>query len=92
MIFFRCLKKFRQILNHHQKVRILELGVLMVIGAFLEMLSVSLIVPFMSAVSDPDIIMKKWYVRKFCDIIGAQIPQTFLVGLAITMAIVYILM
>ena len=91
MVLFRCLQKFRQILNHHQKVRILELGVLMVIGAFLEMLSVSLIVPFMSSVSDPETIMKKWYVRKFCDIIGAQIPQTFLVGLAITMAIVYIL-
>jgi ABC-type multidrug transport system fused ATPase/permease subunit len=72
-------------------VRILELGVLMIIGAFLEMLSVSLIVPFMSAVSDTDAIMKKWYVKKFCDIIGAQKPETFLVGLAIAMAIVYIL-
>ena len=44
-MLLRVLKKFNRLLTRHQKIRVIELGVLMVIGGFLEMLSVSIMLP-----------------------------------------------
>lgn len=63
----------------------------MVIGGFLEMLSVSLILPFMNAVMSPDETMRKWYVKLFCDIFNIDTATRFLVVLSFVLGIVYIL-
>ena len=57
----RIVKKFRSIMNREQQMRILLLGVLMVIGAMLEMAGVSLVLPLMTAVTD-----KKNPICSFC--------------------------
>lgn len=62
----------------------------MVIGGFLETCSVSLILPFMDAVMEPEAAMEKWYARLICRIFGLQIPQTYLMFLAIALAVLYI--
>ena len=49
MILLQVIKKFSLILSRHQKLRIAELAILMTIGGFLEMCSVSLVLPFMEA-------------------------------------------
>ncbi|MBQ7200413.1 MAG: ABC transporter ATP-binding protein [Eubacterium sp.] len=85
------MKKFRGILSRHQKVRIIELGFLMIIGGFLEMLSVSLILPFMDAVMTPERIMKNSIVVAVCDFFDLHSHRTFLVLLALVLAIIYIL-
>ncbi len=90
MIIIRILKKFRKILSRHQKIRIIELGIIMVLGGLLEMLSVSLIVPFMEAVLNPEEIMQKDIVRFVCDLFGIQIARTFLVFLGLVLAALYI--
>ena len=58
----------------------------------MEMLSVSLIVPFMNAVMDPAATMDKWYARVFCQIFHIEENETrkFLVILAVTLAVLYI--
>lgn len=91
MSLFRILKKFRLILSRHQKIRILQLGVLMVIGGFMEMLSVSLVLPFMNAVMEPEETMQNQYVKLVCDIFGIHSDRSFLMLVAITLAAVYIL-
>ena len=90
MSIFRILKKFRQILSRHQKIRILELAVIMVFGGFLEMLSVSLILPFMEAVMNPDKVMANRFVQIICGMFGIRIARTFLVFLGLVLAVIYI--
>ena len=90
MLIFRILKKFNLILSRHQKLRIVQLTALMVIGGFLETCSVSLILPFMDAVMEPEAAMEKWYAQLFCRIFGLQIPRTYLICLAIALAALYV--
>lgn len=85
------LRKFSKILSKHQIVRIIELGLMMVVAGFMEMLSVSLIVPFMEAVMEPDEVMQNELVKTVCNLFGIEMYRTFLVFLAILMAILYVL-
>lgn len=91
MLIIRITKKFRSILSRHQKLRIAELAVLMLIGGLLETLSVSLVLPFMNAVLEPEAVMEKWYARLICDAFQLQSPRTFLIVVAILLAGIYIL-
>lgn len=91
MSVIRIVKKFRSVLSKHQKLRIFELAIMMIVGGFLEMLSVSLIMPFMTAVLEPDKIMNNDIVKWICNLFGIQISRTFLVFLAMAMALIYIL-
>lgn len=92
MIVFRVLKKFASILNKHQKLRIAELTIMMIVGGFMEMLSVSLMIPFMNAVMDPKTTMNKWYSKILCNIfhIGKGETRKFLIVLALVLAALYI--
>ncbi len=91
MTFFRVLEKFRQILSHHQKVRIVELGILMIIAGFMEVLSVTLIVPFIEAIMNPEKVMNNRYVMIITGLLGIESYRTFLVLLALVMAMLYII-
>ena len=90
MTILRVLKKFRQILSRHQKIRIIELTILMVIGGFMETLSVTLILPFIKAIMDPETVMANQYVQLVCRLCGIESYRTFLVLLAMVMALLYI--
>lgn len=90
MLILRITKKFQSILSNHQKLRIIELAVLMVIGGLLETLSVSLVLPFMNAVLEPEKTMEKWYAKLICDVFRLQSPRTFLIVVAILLAGIYI--
>ncbi len=91
MKVFRIINKFRPILSRHQKLRIIEIGIMMMIGAFLEMLSVSLILPFMEAVMNSESLVSNKYVGAICDICGIQSHRSFLVLLALVMSFLYII-
>lgn len=91
MTIFRIVRKFGCILTKHQKVRIMELAVLMIFGGFLEMMSVTMILPFMNAVTNPEKVMSDDAVQLVCRIFRIQDYRMFLVFLALVMAGVYIL-
>ena len=91
MQVIRVVKKFNTILSKHQKFRVFQLVILMIIGGILETLSVSLILPFMDVVMNPEQIMSKPYVQWVCDLLGIQIPKTFLVLLSLVLALIYLL-
>ena len=90
MSIVRTLRKFGQILSAHQKYRIFELGILMVIGGFLETCSVSLIMPFMDTVMKPEKAMQTWYAKIICSIFGITSPRIFLITIAVMLAVLYI--
>lgn len=91
MSLIRVAGKFRSILSRKQKFRIIALVVMMIGGGFLEMCSVSLVIPFMNAIMSPDETMNKWYVRLVCNIFGIESVRTFLILAAIVLAMVYML-
>ena len=90
MLLFKIFKKFGLILSKHQKFRIIQLTALMMIGGLLETCSVSLILPFMDAVMEPEQAMEKWYAQLFCRMLGIEAPRTYLIVLAIALAVLYI--
>ena len=87
----RIVKKFYSILSAQQRHRIFVLAILMVIGGFLEMLSVSLVLPFMEVVMSPEETMQKPYVRILCDLFDINSDRTFIVALAFLLALLFLL-
>ena len=91
MSVFRVTKKYWDILSEHQRKRILQLAVLMIIGGILETCSVGLIIPFIDAVVNIDTIMEKWYVQIICKALGLNHSFTFLFAVASSLGLLYIL-
>lgn len=91
MNLLRIIQKFNRILSKHQKRRVLELGLMMVVGGFFEMLSVSLVLPFVEAVIHPDEVMSKDSVQLICSFFGLKSHRDFIVFLALSMAGIYVL-
>ncbi len=91
MQILRVMKKFNMILSKHQKFRIFELVIMMIVGGVLETCSVSLILPFMNVVMEPEETMQNNLVRSLCDFLGIESSRAFLVLLAIVLAGVFFL-
>lgn len=91
MSVIRVFKKFSYILSSHQKLRVVELGVLMVIGGLLETCSVAFMLPFINTVMKSEETMRKWYVRWICNMLGLNSSRTFFVATAMVLALLYIL-
>lgn len=86
----RITKKFAKILNRRQKVRVIILGIMMVIGAFLETLGVGLIVPLVTAITTPDFIETNQYAKQVCEILDLHTTRTFMVVVIAALIFVYI--
>ena len=54
------------------------------------MLSVSIMLPLMYAVMNPEEVMEKWYAKTICDIFHVTTPTDFLVTVCILFAVLYI--
>ena len=85
----RVVKKFRSILSAHQKIRIAQLIILMVIGGILETVSVSMILPFMNMIMSPDKIINNFYIHKICIYLNIYDTKVFLVFMALSLALLY---
>ena len=90
MTIIRVIKKYNSILSSHQKFRIFELVVLMILGGLLEMCSVSLVIPFMNAVLNPEVFFQKWYAKLISQLFRVNSSRMLLVVLAIILALMYI--
>ena len=91
MHIIRIINKFKLILNKHQILRIVELFILMIIGGFLETLSVSLILPFMNLVINAEDVTDKWYAVLICDIFNISTTRGLLILMSVSLAVMYIL-
>lgn len=86
----RIVKKFYIITSKHQKHRIIQLAVLMIVGGFLETMSVSLMLPFVSTVMEPEKTMHNEWIIRVCNIFNIESSRQFLFYVAILLALVYI--
>lgn len=90
MVILRVIRKFAKILNMHQKIRAIELFLLMVVSGFLEMLSVSLILPFVEAVLNPDTITSNIFIVRICEWFSIDGYISFITFWAVAMAVLYV--
>lgn len=90
MVVFRVIKKFRQILSRHQKIRIFELILIMILGGFLELGTVSLVWPFVSVAMAPETVMENPIVARICDMIGINSSRGLLIMIACALAALFL--
>ncbi len=84
-------KKVFRVLDKHQKSRVIILLVMIFIGAILETVGVSAILPFVSVVTNPEIIETNKYLRLISDVMNIHDPKLFVLVTAIAMIVIYIL-
>ena len=84
------IKKFRKILSRGQKLRVIIIAILMIIGAAFETLGVGLIIPLITAIMNPDIITTNKYAALVCEILDLHSSKTFIIVVIIALIFVYI--
>lgn len=87
---FSVLKKFNKLLNDRQKNRLAILAVVTIIGAFLEVIGVSLMLPLMTAIMQPDIIKTNKCIEYVCNILDLHSHRTFVIFCIIAVILVFI--
>lgn len=84
------LKKMQKIFDRKQKWEILKLMILILIGAFSELIGVSVIVPFINAIMEPEQLMRESYIQVICNFWGITQINQLIVGIAALLSLVYI--
>ncbi len=85
------LKNLSKILNKAQKIRIFVLFIMMVVGAFFEVLGVSLMIPLVSAIMQPDIIYTNEAVKWVCELFDLHSHRTFVIVCILALIAIFII-
>ncbi len=86
----RVIRKFQKILSRNQKLKICIIVVLMLFGALLETLSVSMMTPFMTVLMQEDIINADSKIGTICRIFGIDSIEKFAIYSIIFMIFLFI--
>lgn len=86
----KLIKKLISILNKKQKIQIIILVFLMLIGALLESIGVSLILPLVSVVLDETSYNSKWYSQVICSIFHIKTSREYLCCLLLLLLFVFV--
>lgn len=84
------LKKLGYIFNRRQKVQLVLLFIVIAIGTFLELLGVTVILPFIDIVTDPNIVRTEPEYAYFYNMLQLSDPNQFMAIVAIGIIVVYI--
>ena len=92
-ILKEILRKINIILTEEQKKQSISAFVSIIISSILELLGVTIIVPFITAVMNPQIIMQSKYFLYIVDILHIQNPSSSitLVLLGILLMLIYVI-
>lgn len=83
--------KLGYIFTKKDKKKIALLLVAVVIGSFLELLGVTIFMPFINIISNPQSIQKTWYLRMFYDGLHFDSTKSFMIALSCAIIAVYLL-
>ena len=85
------LKKISYVLNRKQKIHLIMLLIVIFVGAFVELLGVSMILPVINVALDPTVINENQYLAKVNNMLGFTDASQMLVFLAGVLIAVYII-
>lgn len=84
------LKKINFILNRKQKINLIILFFVILLGTLMELAGVSIILPFVQAIVEPDALMQKSYVIKICELLNIKEMNQLLIGLSFVLIGIYV--
>ena len=84
------LTKLGYIFDKRDKWKIGILLFAVVIGSFLELLGVTVFMPFINIITEPSEIQKKWYLKLPYELFRFQSPKSFLAALSALIIVIYI--
>lgn len=87
----RVTKKILKILDSHQKKMVVLLAIMMLIGGIMESLSVSLMLPLLTAVMDSADWQGKWYAVLLCDIFHITDQRGYVICLLLILIAIFII-
>lgn len=85
------LKKVSYVLDRRQKMNLGILLIIILIGAFVELLGVSAVMPLINVAMEPDKIDEKWYFVLISQYTGITDANQMIVFLAFVLIVIYIL-
>ncbi len=86
----KTLKQINYIFNRKQKIHLIAIAIIIVIGSLLETIGVTVIIPFVNAIMYPEKMQKNQYVQWLYQFLGLKNNQQLIVSLALLMIIIYI--
>ena len=89
--FFTMLKQLMSILNEKQKRQAIGIALMSMISALLETLGISVVIPFVLAMLEPESLMNNKYVRIIIDTLGIKDISRVLLLAAVAIILVYVL-
>ncbi len=84
------LAKLGYIFDRRDKWKIAMLLVAVVIGSFLELLGVTIFMPFINIIEKPSTIQSTWYLKWVYDLFHFRSAKDFLIGLSVVIIFIYI--
>jgi ABC-type multidrug transport system fused ATPase/permease subunit len=85
------LKKLDYILDRKQKIKLVILMIIISVGALMELLGVSCIMPLINVAMDPSVVDTTWYMVKVRDALGFTEVNQMVVFLAEVLIVVYVM-
>lgn len=85
------IKKINYVLDRRQKINLCILLVIIFIGAFVELLGVSAVMPLIDVAMKPETIGEKWYFVLISKYTGFTEPNQMILFLAVLLIVIYIL-
>lgn len=82
--------KFQKVLNRKQKQRVVLLVLMIIIGALLETLSVSMILPLAQLIISEDALSSTWYMRAICDVLQIRETRQLLIVILCALVVIFI--
>lgn len=84
------LTKLGYIFDKRDKWKITMLLVAVVVGSFLELLGVTIFMPFINIIEKPETIQTTWYLKWAYDLFHFRSAKGFLIGLSAVIIVIYI--
>lgn len=85
------LRELNYILNRRQKRKAFIVCMVIVISSWFELLGVSVVLPFVQAAMEPDVILAKPYMKKIVNILDIHTGKELMILMGVGIIIVYIL-
>lgn len=84
------LKKLNCILDRRQKIQLLILGILILIGGILETVGVSALLPAVYVILEPEMLMQNEYVQKIMGLFGMETALQLIIVALVGVMVVYV--
>lgn len=85
------IKKVNYILDREQKTKLIFLLIIIFVGAFVELLGVSSIMPLINVAMDSDAVEHTWYLIRIREIFGFTETKQIVIFLALFLMVIYII-